>query len=53
MISITQRLRCSIDEIQRGFRKQYNFRLIYECLKVYTKYRILFTSINTHENKNA
>lgn len=34
MISITRRLRTSIDEIQRGFRKQYNYRLIYECLKV-------------------
>lgn len=34
MLSITQRLRTSIDEIQSGFRKQYNYRLIYECLKV-------------------
>lgn len=34
LISTTQRLRTSIGEIHRGIRKEYNFRLIYECLKV-------------------
>lgn len=49
MISINQRLRTSIDEIQRGFRKQYNYRLIYECLKVYN--RMPTTSFHTHADK--
>lgn len=46
LTSITERLRTSVNEIQRGFRQQDNYRVIYECLKVSTS--LLFSTHLVH-----